>query len=344
MKKIALVVSEFYQKNRIFDGNDIVVNRDDCQRAKISLKHELKTHKIDLSTQDINSVIESDLIVFMNMPDANDENFIQAIQNGKKRYLLISELGLIHRGNNDIRRHEDFTKIFTYQDDLVDNVKYFKCNYSFNFPLIIPKDPTLKEKLCLLIAGNKTLNHPLELYSKRIEAIRWFEKYHPENFDLYGIGWDLHTFQGSRLKRVLNRSQFLRKMFAKTFPSYRGKIERKHEVLLKYKFSICYENARDVPGWITEKIFDCFFAGCVPIYWGANNVEDHIPEGCFIDKRHFKTYGDLYKYMTTMSDVEYVNYLAAIEEFLKSDKAYTFSIQYFIQTLTREILSDLIRK
>jgi hypothetical protein len=60
--------------------------------------------------------------------------------------------------------------------------------------------------------------------------------------------------------------------------------------LEKYKFSICYENARDTPGYITEKIFDCFFAGCVPIYWGANNITDHIPKECFIDKRDFEDY------------------------------------------------------
>ena len=48
-------------------------------------------------------------------------------------------------------------------------------------------------------------------------------------------------------------------------------------------FAICYENARDIPGYITEKIFDCFFAGCVPIYWGgAPNVTDHIPANTFI--------------------------------------------------------------
>jgi hypothetical protein len=42
-------------------------------------------------------------------------------------------------------------------------------------------------------------------------------------------------------------------------------VDSKKNTLEKYKFSICYENARDIPGYITEKIFDCFFAGCVPI-------------------------------------------------------------------------------
>jgi hypothetical protein len=39
----------------------------------------------------------------------------------------------------------------------------------------------------------KKINHPLELYSKRVEAIKWFEKNHPEDFDFYGIGWDRYV-------------------------------------------------------------------------------------------------------------------------------------------------------
>ena len=45
---------------------------------------------------------------------------------------------------------------------------------------------------------------------------------------------------------------------------------------------------RDVLGYITEKIFDSFAAWCVPVYWGASNVTDYIPEGCFIDRRKFR--------------------------------------------------------
>ncbi|KAB7887432.1 hypothetical protein GBG19_10625 [Poseidonibacter ostreae] len=69
---------------------------------------------------------------------------------------------------------------------------------------------------------------------------------------------------------------------------------------------MCYENARDIPGYITEKIFDSFFAGCVPVYLGADNITEHIPKECFIDKREFDTYEKLYKYLKNMSDEEYV--------------------------------------
>lgn len=29
--------------------------------------------------------------------------------------------------------------------------------------------------------------------------------------------------------------------------------------------------------YVTEKVYDAFVAGCVPIYWGAPNIHDFIP-------------------------------------------------------------------
>lgn len=38
--------------------------------------------------------------------------------------------------------------------------------------------------------------------------------------------------------------------------------------LRQYLFNICPENT-DAPGYVTEKLFDSFEAGCIPVYWGA---------------------------------------------------------------------------
>lgn len=37
-----------------------------------------------------------------------------------------------------------------------------------------------------------------------------------------------------------------------------------------YQFNICPENA-DGPGYVTEKIFHAFMAGCIPVYYGSGN-------------------------------------------------------------------------
>jgi hypothetical protein len=263
------------------------------------------------------------------------------LSTSKFKYLLAMESEVIKPSNFDLTLHENFNKIFTWHDGLVDGKKYIKINFSHLFPDNIKKGLGHKEKLCTLIAGNKRVNHPLELYSKRIEAIRWFEKHYPDQFDLYGIGWDSYRHSNRYINYLLRRTGLYR-MFSVAYPSYKGKVDSKKPVLEKYRFAICYENARDIPGYITEKIFDCFFAGCVPVYWGANNITDHIPENCFIDKRKFSTYEILYNYMSNMSDDEYLGYQKSIEFFLKSEQADPFRAERFAKTIVDTVMDDLV--
>ena len=230
---------------------------------------------------------------------------------------------------------------------MVDNKKYYKINHSCNIPKVIPKDITIKCKLCTLIAGNKNSNHKLELYSKRIEAIRWFEANHLDDFDLYGRGFDQYLFSntlfGNAYRKIYKRlPQLIKNLFGSIgapFSSYKGTLEEKIPVLKYYKFAICYENARDISGYITEKIFHCFFAGCVPIYWGADNITNYIPKECFIDKRNFNSYKELYIFIINMSDNDYLSYLNAIEEYLNSEQAQQFSVNTFATAVIDEILN-----
>ena len=241
-----------------------------------------------------------------------------------------------------------FKKIFTWSDELIDSPsnssgeakKYIKIQYSHYIP------PELnfrlqKDALCAMIASNKSSNYPNELYSERIHAIQWFEKNHPQDFDLYGADWNKYHFEGTFLGikiARLNRLNFLTKLLAQHHPSYKGKVISKNQTYQKYKFSICYENIKNIPGYITEKIFDCFLAGCVPIYLGAQNITDYIPINTFIDKRNFDTYEKLYTYLKYMPNQEYASYVNNIKNFLKSDKAYLFSAQYFSDTIIKEII------
>lgn len=288
---------------------------------------------IEFMTLDVvNSFDDIDAFIFFDFPKLHTNVVRKAFNAKKPMYLVIFESELIRPDNWNLDYHKIFQKIFTWNDEFVDNKKYFKMNFAQEILKFINKDLTKKEKLCTLIAGNKKVKHPFELYSKRVEAIRWFEKYHPEDFDLYGVGWDEHTHQNRYIRFLLKKLK-LSKLFKSNFQSYKGKVESKKEVLEKYKFAICYENARDIPGYITEKIFDCFFAGCIPIYWGANNIKEYIPNECFVDKREFKSYEELYDFMHNMNDEQYMKYLDNIEIFLNSDAIYPFSSEYFAKTI-----------
>ncbi len=340
MKKICLVVPKYFQNNEIFNAESHL-NRDDIFNKYIELRKEFEKYDCILSTNDINNIEESDAVIYFDMP-----KFLPKTNKIDHSYLVLTECELIRPDNYDREYHKSFDKIFTWQDDLVDNKKYFKLNFSHLFPLSINKKLSKKDKLCILIAGNKTspIESDIELYSKRIEAIRWFETNHPESFDLYGVGWERRRFEGPRVLRALNRVPFLSEIYATltghTYPSYQGRVHNKKEVMEKYKFSICYENARNIPGYITEKIFDSFFSGCIPIYWGANNISDHVPDNCFIDRRNFSSYEELYNYITEMSDKLYMSYLNNIENYLTDSRSFQFTGRGFSETLVFNILRD----
>ena len=331
MKKASILMpSDFYNKNRLFDLNDKISNRDNCLYPYSLLKNRLLEKGYLLATSDIHDPSESDIVFYNEMP----KKFPLKSEKNKS-YLFLFESELIRPDNWDQKKHRFFNKIFTWNDAFVDKEKYIK----FNFPnkVSLPKEAIVKKKLCTLVAGNKKSNHNLELYSKRVDAIRWFEKNHPDDFDFYGIGWDAYQFVGPKYIKALNRIKPLCKLFTPTFLSYKGKVENKKDVLEQYKFVICFENARDIPGYITEKIFDCFFSGCVPIYWGANNIKDHIPSECFIDFTDFNSYEELYKYISSMSSSRYESYLENIADYLESDLIHAFSAEGFVDTVMGNI-------
>jgi len=333
MIKATLFTGSFYLNNRQFDMSDEISNRDNCLYGFYLLKKRFEEKNIDLSTQDINPPLKSQFIIYIEMPKIKD------ILPDKDSYLLMLESKIIHADNWDIKKHRYFNKIFTWDDNLVDGKKYLKINYPHKIPMGLDYDLSRKEKLCTMVASHKFKKDPLELYTERVKAIRWFEQNHPQDFDLYGMGWDKYYFKGAFSR--LNRFEVLTKLLKPKYLSYKGTVETKKVVLQKNKFAICYENARDIPGYITDKIFDCFFAGCVPIYWGAPNVTEHISEDTFIDRRKFRTYEELYSYLKNMPDKEYINYLDAIKDFIKSDKIYPFSAECFVNTLIKEIMKDL---
>jgi len=198
-----------------------------------------------------------------------------------------------------------------------------------------------------MIAGNKAVTQfdSRELYSERVRVIRWFEENAPDDFDLYGVDWDLPPPHPGIIGKITKRlwrysSKWLHLV---PFPSYRGKVDQKRDVLQKTRFAMCYENVRDLPGYITEKIFDCFFSGCVPVYWGSNTIADVVPSDCFVDRRNFADTASVYAYLKAMDEPTYLGYQQRIVAFLQSEAMYPFSSACFAKTIVETIVSDLER-
>lgn len=321
--------------NIVFDTAN-PANRDDCFAPYALLRDKFYVSGIQLDTVDESP---EGVLVF---------ELHQDVQHGAKdtvSYLLMLETEFVIIENGDAARWSKYKKIFTWNDDLVNGDHFIKIN--FPNPIHVHTDDgfSLRDRFCCLISGNRTLDVQDDriLYPERVKAIRWFEAHAPHDFDLYGVDWNIPVVRGGlfgklqrRLWRMLGRFVTLR-----PFPSYRGRVAHKRDVLTRTRFAICYENVRDLPGYITEKIFDCFFSGCVPVYWGAANITDHIPADCFVDRRQFADTGEVYNFLKAMTEQEFRGYQQRIAAFLQSSAAYPFGSEFFAETIVAAIVQDV---
>lgn len=323
------------RNNTIFDRTN-PANRDDCFVPYAMMRDRFMGSSVQIDT--IDRVAISGLKFEIHQD-------VQSDSISPLCYLLLFETSFVKKENWNIQEWARYKKIFTWDDELVDGVRYIKFN--FPNPIRVPEVDGFekRDRFCCLISGNKTLatRDERNLYPERVKAIRWFEKHAPQDFDLFGIDWNMPVLHRGLLGRIERRVfRMLAKLIKlRPFPSYRGPVEHKHDVLIRTRFSICYENVRDIPGYITEKIFDCFFSGCVPVYWGANNITAHIPSDCFIDRRRFRDTEEVYAFLKTMTEQEFRGYQQRIASFLRSDAAYPFSAEFFATTIVANIVQDL---
>ena len=199
--------------------------------------------------------------------------------------------------------YNDYAKVYTWDDTLIDNEKFFRFNYPYLMPLQENSIPFDEKKLCVMVTGHWT--------KERLDIVGFFTSNHPEGLECYGRGQSIDT-----------------PLWKGAIPGFHSGNE-KISVLQKYRFCICFENTIGLQGYITEKIFSCFAAGCIPVYWGAGNIESYIPKTCFIDYRDFGSHAELYEFLSTMSVERYQEYCKSIESYLSSEQAQIFSPSYF---------------
>lgn len=324
----------FNKNNAIFNKENYPIGEDLGYPIKF-LREKSKELGIQIDTLDLHSLSSYNKILFLDYPGDQDKTFKKLISLGKELYLITLESIIMCPENFLIEKHKSFKKIFTWNDNFVDGNRYIKLCLANNIK-ILDKDERERKKFCVMIAGNKEADYPFELYGKRREAIKWFQENHPNDFDLYGVGWNKAIVCNYRLfDRILNRVvPFIKNRNSNNlYPSYLGPVKSKIDTLKKYKFCICFENVANIPGYITEKIFDCMMAGCIPIYLGADNVEDYIPPECFIDMRKYKDFCDLYKEIISMDNYVIDKYKKNIEKYILNSIDGQFSAEYFSNTI-----------
>jgi hypothetical protein len=209
-------------------------------------------------------------------------------------------------------------------------------------------------KFLIMMNSNKlpAIDHE-ELYTERLRAISFFGA--RDEMDLYGVGWNkaslrlgrtwipwtMRYLYGRALDVVDRISPDPRLVAARKV--YRGRAESKKDTLARYTFAICFENSI-LRGWITEKIFDCFLTGTIPVYLGAPDITEHVPADCFIDMRRFDGYEELREHLKAMTDNRIREYREAARDFIRSEAFRPFSMQAFADLFMRMIEEDAARE
>jgi hypothetical protein len=77
-------------------------------------------------------------------------------------------------------------------------------------------------------------------------------------------------------------------------------------------------------GYITEKLFDCLYAGAIPLYLGAPDILRYVPEDVFIDCRKYRSWDEMWDEVRHMPISRVQAMREAGRQFLGSDRAQAF--------------------
>lgn len=318
-----------------YDLNDKVFDFKNTSNAKYYyIREELNKNNIEIFTQDILPENYSDFSLYIDHHIKNPRN--------KKNYLFVNEPHPIVEKNHNLDKLNKFDGVFTWNDDLVDNKKIFKIQLSHDFPRLEIIDKRNQQGFCL-INSNKKSNHKYENYSLRYEVIKFF-KSKDEKFDLYGKDWDKYSHKNYYIDYMINNIK------CKPPNVWKGAIrdenhfldmQKKRHLVSSYKFQFAIENSKNINGYISEKLIDCFLSGTIALYSGCKNVTDFIPSEAFINLDSFKDFSEAYQYIKSLKEKELVSIKESAKDFLLGSKKEIFDARYNAKIIVNKIINDL---
>lgn len=312
-----------YYGNRLFDTTNPVLNRDGTLEPFQRLRRALEAQHVRINTADY--LLEGRMCepvseyYSLGLPD----NFRKLV--GRKdlrlRGFVIMEPPVVapklYRALPELTRH--FEQVYLHntvgEGYSLKNVDRSKLRrFYWPQPLKDAIEPYWSKldrlNRIVVINGNhipRSLRN--ELYSKRIEAMAALAK--SGVVDLYGRGWDKWWSHRSMWPPYWLNYRTLMSI-------YRGACASKYEVLSQYRFSLCFENMA-MEGYVTEKIFDCLYAGTIPIYLGAKDIEQLIPADAYIDSRRYGSWDEMCDQVLSLTSEEVAAMKEAGRAFLRSE-------------------------
>lgn len=186
------------------------------------------------------------------------------------------------------------------------------------------------EILSKLISKTYRANLKNQLIDKRNQTFINISKI--VKFDLIGKGW--HSSHEVPKKVRLKMNKYKNNIFDGSLHKFEKLT--KNEIYKDYKFALCFENTSS-KSYITEKIFDCFVNKIIPIYLGAPDINNYVPENCFIDYRSFNNDQQLIDFLENFTLNDANKYLYNAQKFLLSKDIKKNKCEFFAETIIDEI-------
>ena len=336
----------YYNQNRTFDSS-LPYNRDERLLPSIRLKSFLEESGHEIATADyLDSNTQEQVIYYSHGIDTNYRMF--ALNPNIRMFaFMIYEPPVV--APHLYKQLPELTRIFEnvfvhntegdgYSLKGVDTSKLRKLYYPMTYSGI--REPywsrqDRKNKIVIINSNHnpylfapyrKTFALPhRELYGERIKVMAQMGRVAGGDFvDLYGGRWSDWWSPFSMWWPYWRHRADLMKV-------YRGFAPSKFETLSSYDFCLCFENMR-MEGYVTEKMIDCFYAGTIPVYLGAPDIEKYIPSQAFVDFGRFHNSEEAYHYLASLSVGEKQLMREAGRDFLQSE-----AFKLFYDALIREL-------
>jgi hypothetical protein len=312
-----------YYEDRLFDIADPVLNRDGTLMPFDRLRAAAEEKNIGIHTADylMEGKIKGAVNEYYSLGLLENYPKLTGRQDGRLRGFFILEPPVVapklYRALPELTRHFEQVYLHNTEGDGyslkgVDRSRLRKLYWPQ--PLCDVMEPWWgnrdRLKRIVVINGNHIpRSFRGQLYGKRIEAMAHLAK--QGVVDLYGRGWDQWWSHRSMWPPYWWNYRALMSI-------YQGSCESKYQVLSRYRFSLCFENMA-MQGYVTEKIFDCFYAGAIPLYLGAKDISSLIPEAAYVDCRRFSSWEEMGDKVMSLSDKEVADMREAGRAFIQSD-------------------------
>ena len=224
-------------------------------------------------------------IVFENIDPMPTGRALKESRQFGKSFLVRTEPHVVSPESYEANRVSDFDLIISMGtfDAVSGDVVYWPQVFEEGVTKVLEKWQ-LRQDNAVIVASDKISFVSGELYSLRRKAI-----FGIPNIDLFGYQWD-RPFYKKLVVMLLEISIALRSKtpislkaaqnFFRRPNNYKGQIENKRTTISSYKYCLVIENAAT---YVSEKLFDALFAGCIPIYVGPELKSFGFPSGLVIE-------------------------------------------------------------